>query len=133
MKTRCLSLPVFLLSLFTLSTAPHALAATVTWGGKGIELTQTGKKVSYRLDCGRGSSGNFMIKKKKISGIGTQVRESGGPTRPDAPDFEPVPVRFSGTVEGNSMTLKISPAGIGGSGKTYQLKKGAVGELRRCL
>lgn len=119
--------------LIVLFNSLSAFAAPVMWGGKHISLTQDGKKITFTLDCAHGSGADFTVKKKKISGTGKLVRETGGPTRPDEPAIEPVPVSFSGTVNGNEMKLTIRPSTVGGAPLKFTLKKGAAAELNRCL
>lgn len=105
---------------------------TGEWGGDhvALSLTSTGGSVEY--DCAHG--GLFQPVRPDARGAfeaaGVHVREHGGPIREDErPDS--IPARYTGTVRGNRMTIRVFAAAdtLG----PYQLERGAVPRLLKCL
>ena len=112
------------------------MAETVTagvWGGDHISLhvTESGATVEY--DCAHGtidqpltldSQGRFEVK-------GTHTRERGGPVRrDDKPDSHPA--RYTGRVEGQTMTLTVALTDMQDAGDTYTLTQGEGGRIFKC-
>jgi hypothetical protein len=80
---------------------------TGTWGGDHVVAEVSDKGAEIEFDCANGrieeaiqtdSDGKFDVK-------GTYKAEHGGPVRDDEPG--PAPVRYRGTVKGDTMTLGI--------------------------
>jgi len=78
-----------------------------TWGGDHITADVSDKGAEIEFDCANGqiqepiqtdSDGAFDVK-------GTYKAEHGGPVRDDEPG--PAPVRYRGTIQGDTMTLSI--------------------------
>lgn len=134
-RPRLRALPTVL--FLTACAAPGSLVGTGEpvigdWGGDHIalSLTMTGGNVEY--DCAHG--GLFEPIRPDARGVfeaaGVHVPEHGGPVREDErPDS--IPARYTGTVRGNRMTVRVSAAAdtLG----PYQLERGAVPRVLKCL
>jgi hypothetical protein len=104
------------------------------WGAVGIamEVTESGARLEF--DCAHGtvsepllldSEGRFDVK-------GLFFREHGGPIREgEAPKGEPV--RYSGQVTGENMTLTVKPEGSDSPIGSFTLLHGKTGRLHKCL
>ena len=104
-----------------------------TWGGTGIalEVTESGGTIDY--DCAHGTisepillddGGRFEVK-------GVHYREHGGPVR-DGEGGNGQPVRYSGQVRGDEMTLTVRPEAGGDVIGNYTLVRGKMGRVRKC-
>ena len=103
------------------------------WGGQGVAMEIGDKGGTIEFDCAHGTiseritanaNGTFAVK-------GTFIREHPGPIRKDE-DPQASAVTYSGTVDGENMTLTISPEGNGETLGTYKLTQGKEGRLRKC-
>jgi hypothetical protein len=103
------------------------------WGGAHIILNLTNDGATIVMDCARGTinqpmemdgAGHFDV-------TGTFITESPGPTRQGGETSRPV--RYSGTVNGKSMTLTIVPTDTDEKLGTFTLTQGAQGRIRKCL
>ena len=104
------------------------------WGALGIamEVTESGARVEF--DCAHGtvsepllldSDGRFDVK-------GLFFREHGGPIRQgEEPKGEPV--RYTGQVTGEDMTLTVKPEEGDSPIGSFKLVYGKPGRLRKCL
>ncbi|HWS52859.1 MAG TPA: hypothetical protein VN228_01920 [Pyrinomonadaceae bacterium] len=102
------------------------------WGGTGarLEVGEAGAEVEF--DCAHGTlespapdaAGGFDAR-------GTFTRERGGPVREGAGE-ERLPARYSGKVEGDTMTLRVEAEGVA-EALTFTLTRGSAGRLRKCL
>lgn len=107
------------------------LAAGV-WGGQGIALKASSKGADLEFDCAHGQiqqpikldkHGDFEV-------AGTFTAEHGGPMR-RGETLQPTPARFSGHVDGDSMSLTVSlDTKIL---RSYSLTRGSQGHITRCL
>jgi hypothetical protein len=108
-------------------------ASTGLWGGVHVQMqvTESGAEIEY--DCAHGtisqpieldSEGRFDVK-------GSYVSERGGPVRRDA---EPRnrPARYTGTINGKTMTLTVTLIDKEQSMGTYTLAQGDAGRIRKC-
>ena len=113
------------------ATAPDTAVKNGDWGARGIvvRVKPDGGDVEY--DCGRGtidaalkldSGGRFNV-------TGRHFRE-GGPTRLDE---KGEPARYSGRVEGDTMTLSVSLPDSRTTLGPYTLTFGQQVILRKCL
>ena len=107
--------------------------AAGTWGATGIamEITESGARIEY--DCARGTisqplllaaDGRFDVK-------GRHFPEHGGPVR-EGEDSEGLPVRYTGRVTGDTMTLTVTPAASDTAISSHMLVRGKTGRLRKC-
>ena len=131
---------VFLLSYFAaaacLAAAPGAKpqrAAAGTWGGTGIALEVTDAGGTLEYDCAHGTisepilldgEGRFDVK-------GVHYREHGGPVRDNENGGQPV--RYTGQVRGDEMTLTVLSQGRDDTIGNYALVRGKTGRIRKCM
>ena len=105
-----------------------------TWGANGIamEVTEAGARIEY--DCARGTiteplvldaDGGFHVK-------GRHFREHGGPVR-DGEESNGQPVRYTGRVTGDTMTLAVRPEGSDTAISSHTLVRGKTGRIHKCL
>jgi len=108
--------------------------AAGSWGGMGIriEVTETGAQIEY--DCAHGTisepllldaDGRFDVK-------GLHFREHGGPVR-EGEEARGDPVRYTGRVTGENMTLTVRSEGSDTHAGSYELVRGKTGRLHKCL
>lgn len=103
------------------------------WGGVGIQLVVRGDGAEIEYDCANGSldgplaldgEGNFSIN-------GTHTREHGGPIRINEKS-QSRPARYTGRVQGQSMSLTVTIDGASEALGTFTLTRGTPGRLRKC-
>ena len=122
---------VVMISLMTAGTQKMQRIATGVWGGQHINIEVGEKSAVIEYDCANGvidgplvvdSSGNFKLR-------GKHRMERGGPVRADEQPNEQ-PATYTGTINGNTMTLtlKINDS----EEETFTLEKGKQGELFKC-
>ena len=114
--------------------APAGTLAVGTWGGQHIALQATGTGATYDLDCAHGTidgpialdaAGHFTAR-------GTYVQEHGGPTRAEEiPDSRPV--TYTGTVQGDQLSLVITDVASGTEMGKFTLGLGDQGRVLKCL
>lgn len=133
MRLLWLSIPLLVASTGCTSIAPGG-TVTGAWGGThvGLYLSSDGGILQYDCATGRimgpmiaGADGRFVA-------IGSHTAGTGGPDRMG--DVEPSwPARYSGSVRGNEMTLRVDVSEgelvIG----RYRLRRGDEPKLMRCL
>jgi hypothetical protein len=104
------------------------------WGALGIamEVTDSGARIEY--DCAHGTidqplaldaEGRFDVR-------GHHFREHGGPVR-EGEESRGEPVRYTGQVTGDTMTLTVTPEGSNSPIGNHQLVRGKMGRIRKCL
>ena len=105
--------------------------AAGTWGGEHVSLEISGNGAEAEFDCARG----HITQPLALNGHsdfdipGTFTPEHGGPVqRDEAPT--PLQARYSGHVDGDSMTLTVSleKDNVG----TFTLGRGQPPNLRKC-
>lgn len=105
--------------------------STGVWGGQHISMKVGAKSATIEYDCATGvidgplvvdADGHFNLR-------GTHRAERGGPVRADETS-NGQPATYTGTIEGNTMTLTLK---VGDSEQeTFTLEKGHAGELFKC-
>jgi hypothetical protein len=129
---------VVILSFFVMTTSGRTTSVQrVTngpWGGQGIHLEVTEKSAKVEFDCAHGtiqgpltldSKGQFKLK-------GTFTRERGGPVRSDQPASSQAAI-YSGSLNGDTMTLELRLEGQDQALNSYVLTHGKTGRLRKCM
>src|SRR6202166_227392 len=112
--------------------ADASSVATGVWGGQGIALKVSAKGADVEFDCAHGQipqpikldkHGDFEV-------AGTFTAEHGGPVR-RGETLQPAPARYSGHVDGDTMSLTVSldKRQVG----SYTLTRGSQGHITRCL
>jgi hypothetical protein len=104
---------------------------TGNWGGQHINMKVGAKSATIEYDCANGvidgplvvdAHGDFSLR-------GTHRAERGGPIRADE-SSNGQPATYTGTIEGNKMTLTLKVGD--GEAETFILEKGKEGELFKC-
>jgi hypothetical protein len=107
--------------------------AETVWGGEHVRLVITGNRAEVEFDCAHGEikgavkagpHGRFDLP-------GTFVRERGGPVRSDESESGE-PARYSGTIEGDKMSLTITLSNNNEKLEDFSLTRGNEGQLFKC-
>ena len=126
-----------LLALFLVvmpTPSPESRVAEGSWGGVGIALDVTASGARVELDCAHGTidaplaldpEGGFDLP-------GTLVRERPGPVRMDEEEKPGVPVRYSGRLEGETLTLRIAQPNAPRPTRPLTAERGKSPRLRKC-
>jgi len=122
-----------LVACASLNAAGGTTVPNGAWGGQHITLAVTSGGATVEFDCAHGSvdapltldaNGRFAV-------AGTFVRERGGPTRNNQQE-KPEAARYSGTLEGNTLTVTVELVDGGESAGTFTLTRGKTGRLVKC-
>ena len=105
--------------------------ATGVWGGPHINLEVGEKSATIEYDCANGViDGPLVVDSNgKFSWSGTHRMERGGPVRADEKPKE-YPATYTGSINGNTMTLTLKVSGS--DEETFTLEKGKPGDLFKC-
>jgi len=104
-----------------------------TWGGEHVRMEASEKGARFVFDCAEGtidgpitlgSDGSFRA-------AGTLVRESHGPIR-QGHEPRPEAATYSGSIQDDTMTLRVSLAASSQDVADYTLRRGEAGRVRRC-
>jgi hypothetical protein len=121
-----------LLQASTQYAADASGLATGVWGGQGIALKVSAKGADVEFDCAHGQIAQpiTLDKHGDFEVAGTFTSEHGGPMRRDE-TLQLAPARYSGHVDGDTMSLTVSPdkRQVG----SYTLTRGSPGHITRCL
>jgi hypothetical protein len=128
--------PVFLAVLLVAAPtpSPESRIPPGAWGGDGIALDVTASGARIELDCAHGTidaplsldaEGGFDLP-------GTLVRERPGPVRMDEEEKPGVPVRYSGRLEGETLTLRIVQPNAPRPMRPLTAERGKSPRLRKC-
>lgn len=107
--------------------------AETVWGGSHVRLVITANGAEVEFDCAHGeikgavradAHGRFDLP-------GTFVRERGGPVRSDDSESGE-PVRYSGTIAGDKMSLTITLSNTNEKLDDFSLTRGNQGRLFKC-
>jgi hypothetical protein len=119
---------------------------TGQWGGPHVRLDVTEKGATAEFDCAHGTVDERIVPGAdgSFSARGTFVGERGGPSRDtsavDESGRRAAPgkhadgqaARYSGRVEGETLTLTVTLADSGRVVGTFTLKRGSAGRLFKC-
>jgi hypothetical protein len=103
-----------------------------TWGGQHLTITIGAASTLLSYDCAHGtidqpfvvdSNGNFDL-------LGTHVPESPGPIHPGDPVAHPA--RYTGTVDGKTMTFTVTELDINEKLGPFVLTLGVAGRIFKC-
>jgi len=102
-----------------------------SWGGQhvGMEITENGARLEY--DCAHGTIDEPIVLDAdgRFEAGGTQSRERPGPTRQGEKDNS-VPASYTGTVNGDQLTLRVSVGGQAAA--AFTLIRGRAPRLIKC-
>ena len=126
---------IAVLMLLTISAAAKIQKmrriSTGLWGGQHISMNVGAKSATIEYDCASGmidgpltvdADGHFNLR-------GTHRMEHGGPIRADE-SSKGQPATYTGTINGNTMTLTLKFDDA--DAETFTLEKGKEGELFKC-
>ena len=121
------------LAFMTPSNAQYGQrVARGVWGGLHINMVVGARSATVEYDCAHGTiDGRLGFDKQgKFEWRGTFTPERGGPVRADeTPSAQPAV--YSGSINGNTMTLTLKVSGSDET-ETFTLEKGKPGELFKC-
>lgn len=105
--------------------------STGLWGGQHISMKVGTKSASIEYDCASGvMNGPFLVDGAGHFELsGTHHMERGGPVRADE-SAKGQPATYTGSIEGNKMTLTLKLEGV--DDETFELEKGKEGKLVKC-
>jgi hypothetical protein len=105
------------------------------WGGRSVGLTVTAGGARVEFDCAHGSINQKMTLDAdgRFDVAGTFVRERGGPVRMDEPSDKGSPARYSGKVEGKTMSLTLKLTDTNETIEALTLTHGQSPRLTKCL
>jgi hypothetical protein len=104
-----------------------------TWGGEHVRITVGAASSILEYDCAHGSidqpftvdtGGRFDL-------IGTHVPEGPGPTHEGPPTTHPA--RYTGSTDGNTMTLTVTQTDTNETLGPFALALDAPGRVVKCL
>jgi hypothetical protein len=102
------------------------------WGGEHIRLEVRAGGAEVEYDCGRGTVGEMALDAEgRFDARGTHTPERGGPVRLGR-EARGLPARYTGRVEGKTMTLNVTLTGTDEDLGTFTLTRGAPPELVKC-
>lgn len=104
-----------------------------TWGGQHIGLEISDDHSAIEFDCAHGSvDQRFEVDSTGAFDLrGTYIAESPGPARKGARD-EAHRARYSGRIEGDSMTMTVKLIETGKTVGNFRLIKGALPGVSKC-
>ena len=115
------------------TTAPDPVALGGTWGGDHAALTITDSRASIEFDCAHGElTVPIALTRGSFDVTGHYIQEHGGPIRSDE-IIDRQPARYTGTVAGRTMTLRVSLAASAQDLGTFTLTQGSSGRVFKCL
>ena len=105
-----------------------------TWGGDHIGLEVTDKGAQADFDCAHGSIDEPMTLASdgRFDARGSYTRETPGPLR-EGQGGQAVPARYSGLVQGSTMTITISLTESGETVGAFTLTRGKTPKITKCL
>jgi hypothetical protein len=121
------------LSACSTSTGPDAVTMNGTWGGDHALLEITTTSAPIEFDCAHGELPvPLTLTRGTFDVMGYYVQDHGGPIRTDE-TVDRLPARYSGTVNGNTMTLLVRLTATGRDIGTFNLTRGSSGRVFKCL
>ncbi len=104
-----------------------------TWGGQHLTITIGAASTILSYDCAHGTIDQpFVVDSNgRFDLVGTHVPESPGPIREGDPVVHPA--RYTGTVDGKTMTFTVTETDIGQTIGPFVLTLGVAGRIVKCL
>jgi hypothetical protein len=108
--------------------------AETSWGGEHVRAEVGKESVNFEFDCAHGASEGplALAEDGRFDLEGFFVAERGGPVRRDQKEKRR-PARYSGRVEGETMTLSVTLTESGDDVGTFTLTRGGAARLNKCL
>jgi len=103
------------------------------WGGKHISMEVTSQRATVEYDCAHAVIEQRIVidRRGRFNVSGMQFPERGGPVRQDQ-QASGYPVRFTGRINGKTMTLSVSNNLTKEAIGTFTLVHGAEPKLMKC-
>jgi hypothetical protein len=103
------------------------------WGGNHIRLNVSESSAEVEFDCAHGTISDAIVPDSagRFDVAGTFTRERGGPVRRGA-ENRSVAARYTGRIEGETMTLTLKFVETQADGGTFTLTQGSEGRLFKC-
>lgn len=122
---------LFGLLLMSLTAKYQRRIAPGVWGGQHIQMKVGAKSAMIEYDCASGViDGPLVVDRNGHFNLhGTHRMERGGPVRSNE-DPRQAPATYSGSIQGNTMTLTLKLSDS--DEETFTLEKGKPGELFKC-
>lgn len=104
-----------------------------TWGGQGLTITVGAASAIVSFDCAHGTIDQPFVadQKGQFDLVGTFVPESPGPIREGDPIVHPA--RYTGVVDGKTMTFTVTETDSGLVLGKFSLTLGVAGRIFKCL
>ena len=104
-----------------------------TWGGAHVQMDVGGDGARLEFDCAHGATDGPLAlgNDGRFDLAGYFVVERGGPVHKNREEKR-LPARYSGRVEGKTMTLDVTLTEAGEHIGTFTLTLGQAGRLTRC-
>jgi diaminopimelate epimerase len=108
-------------------------ASSNVWGGEHIRLTVNARGAEIEYDCAHGTITAALPLKRggKFELTGTHVREHGGPIRLNQKPAQ-LSARYTGSINGKTMTLAITLPDTAETIGNYTLTRGSAGRVWKC-
>lgn len=120
-----------LLALLLPAQDPGKALPDSNWGGNHVGIEVDAKEVRFEFDCAHGTAPAIRLAEDgRFDVAGTFVRERPGPTRPEGDRGEAA--RYSGRIEGDTMTLTVETTNPAETIGTYTVQRGRLPRLRKC-
>ena len=115
------------------SSAPDSFIPPGTWGGEHAALTVTATNATIEFDCAHGAlPAPIALADGAFDVMGDYFPEHGGPIRIDDPVVRQ-PARYSGSINGRTMTLRVRLIESAQDVGTFTLALGSNGRVFKCL
>ncbi|MCL7991292.1 MAG: hypothetical protein M8840_09130 [marine benthic group bacterium] len=113
---------------------PNGIIAIGAWGGLHVVLVLEESGGSLDYDCAHGTiePGWTLTDDGRFSGVGEHYLESGGPVR-DGEELQPRPAAYEGMIDDDRMQLTVTLTDSAQVVGTFDLRRGADGQIVRCL
>ena len=112
---------------------PQTRVPTGIWGGQGLALVVTDAGAHAEFDCASGDIAAPLAidNDGRFAADGVFIQERAGPVR-EGEEAERKPARYSGRVDGDTMTLEVALTESKQSIGTFTLRRGATPRVTKC-
>ncbi len=118
--------------LLAATPAPKRSVPEGDWGGPHVALKVTSAGARLELDCAHGGIDEAIALDDdgRFEARGLYVKESAGPARSEGSSGRPA--RYSGRVDGDTLSLKIVLADSGATVGSFTLERGRFARIVKC-
>ena len=120
-------------SCASVPTLTQSAVPSGVWGAQHVNLDVSSAGARIEYDCAHGTiDGPLALDAgNRFDVRGTHVRERPGPVPEDEP--KGVPARYTGRLEGETLTITVTLTDSNEEVGTFTLKRNSSGVLRKCL